>query len=280
MLRNVIIGLAIAALAASAQPGEPAPAQPSYSMQSANLKPALPGALLGVGIDQRLNQQVPLNLVFRDEFGRAVPLSTYFHGKPVLLALVYYRCPMLCTQILNGVVGTLKGVSFTPGKDFEVLSVSFDPKDTWQLAAEKKKTYLRRYGRAGTANGFHFLTGDPASIKALTDADRNSTTKLLGAMPVYWLDLRGYDPPETAKAVAKPMLFLQGGRDYQVTTEDLESWKKALGGRKDVEFHLYPKLNHLFFEGEGIITPLEYMQKHGSVAPYVIDDIAAWISKH
>ncbi|MBZ5575681.1 MAG: SCO family protein [Acidobacteriia bacterium] len=170
MLRNVIIGLAIAALAASAQPGEPAPAQPSYSMQSANLKPALPGALLGVGIDQRLNQQVPLNLVFRDEFGRAVPLSTYFHGKPVLLALVYYRCPMLCTQILNGVVGTLKGVSFTPGKDFEVLSVSFDPKDTWQLAAEKKKTYLRRYGRAGTANGFHFLTGDPASIKALTDA--------------------------------------------------------------------------------------------------------------
>jgi uncharacterized protein len=116
-------------------------------------------------------------------------------------------------------------------------------------------------------------------VKALTDADRSSTTKLLGAMPAYWLDLRGYDPPETAKTVTRPMLILQGGRDYQVTTEDLENWKKALGGRKDVEFHLYPKLNHLFYEGEGILTPLEYVQKHGSVAPYVIEDIAAWILK-
>ena len=148
----------------------------------------------------------------------------------------------------------------------------------------RQMTYI--YGLAGASASeddkkkLEDLKSELAKIKALTDADRNSTTKLLGAMPVYWLDLRGYDPPETAKAVAKPMLFLQGGRDYQVTTEDLESWKKALGGRKDVEFHLYPKLNHLFFEGEGIITPLEYMQKHGSVAPYVIDDIAAWISKH
>jgi hypothetical protein len=75
------------------------------------------------------------------------------------------------------------------------------------------------------------------------------------------------------------MLILQGGRDYQVTTEDFENWKKALGERKDVEFHLYPKLNHLFYEGEGILTPLEYVQKHGSVAPYVIEDIAAWILK-
>ena len=87
-------------------------------------------------------------------------------------------------------------------------------------------------------------------------------------------------PARDGQGGRKPMLILQGGRDYQVTTEDLENWKKALGGRKDVEFHLYPKLNHLFFEGEGIITPLEYMQKHGSVAPYVIDDIATWISKH
>lgn len=170
MLGKIMIGLAIAALAASAQPGEPAPAQPTYSMQSSNLKPALPGALQGVGIDQRLNQQVPLNLTFRDEAGRAVPLSSFFHGKPVLLALVYYRCPMLCTQILNGVVGSLKAVSFDPGQDFEVLSVSFDPKDTPELAASKKQTYLRRYGREGTANGWHFLTGDEASIKALTDA--------------------------------------------------------------------------------------------------------------
>jgi hypothetical protein len=124
------------------------------------------------------------------------------------------------------------------------------------------------------------LKAEIAKIKALTDADKGSTTKLVGAMPTYWLDLRGYDPPETAKAVRKPMLFLQGERDYQVQTVDLENWKKALGSRKDVEFHLYPKLNHLFYEGEGLLTPLEYMQKHGSVAPYVVDDIAAWIAKH
>ena len=119
-----------------------------------------------------------------------------------------------------------------------------------------------------------------AKIKALTDADRGSTVKFLGAMPAYWLDVRGYDPPETAKAVRKPMLFLQGERDYQVQTADLENWRKALGARQDVEFRLYPKLNHLFYEGEGALIPLEYMQKHGSVAPYVIEDIAAFIAKH
>jgi len=159
-----------AALGAFAQPGQPAPMQPSYSMQAANLKPALPGALEGVGIDQKLNQQVPLNLQFRDEFGRTLPLSTYFHGKPVLLALVYYRCPMLCTQILNGMIGSLKAVSLDPAKDFEVVSVSFDPKDTYELAASKKQMYMRRFARNGSVNGFHFLTGDEANIKALTDA--------------------------------------------------------------------------------------------------------------
>ncbi len=170
MCNKLIFGFLLAAFAAFAQPGQPAPAQPSYSMQDANLKPALPGALQGVGIDQRLNQQVPLDLIFRDEAGRPVPLSTFFHGKPVLLALVYYECPMLCTQILNGVAGGLKAVSFNPGQDFEVVSVSFDPKDTPEIAAAKKQSYVRRYGRPNTVNGWHFLTGDPASIRALTDA--------------------------------------------------------------------------------------------------------------
>jgi protein SCO1/2 len=170
MSRKVIIGFTLAVLAASAQPGQPAPMQPTYSMQSSNLKPALPGALQGVGIDQKLNQQVPLNLQFRDEFGRTLPFSTFFHGKPVLLALVYYRCPMLCTQILNGVIGSLKAVSLEPGKDFEVVSVSFDPKDTFELAASKKQMYMRRFARTGSTNGFHFLTGDEPNIKALTDA--------------------------------------------------------------------------------------------------------------
>lgn len=170
MLGKGVISLAVAAVAAMAQPGQPAPMQPSLSMNDPNLRVALPAALQGVGITQKLDQQVPLNLQFRDENGRDVALSSFFHGKPVLLALVYYRCPMLCTQILNGVASSLKAVSFDPGKEFEVVSVSFDPKDTFELAAEKKISYLRRYGRPGTANGWHFLTGDPANIKALTDA--------------------------------------------------------------------------------------------------------------
>jgi len=148
----------------------------------------------------------------------------------------------------------------------------------------RQMTYL--YGLAGNTlsdedrKRLQDIKDAVAKVKALTDADKGSTMKLLGAMPAYWLDLRGYDPPETAKSVKKPMLFLQGERDYQVQTIDLENWKKALGSRKDVEFHLYPKLNHLFYEGEGVLVPLEYMQKHGSVAPYVVDDIAAWIGKH
>jgi protein SCO1/2 len=140
-------------------------------MQDGNLKTALPGALRGVGIDQRLNAQVPLNLVFRDEAGRPVTLSTFFHsGKPVILALVYYRCPMLCTQILTGLGSALKAVSFNPGQDFEIVGISFDPKDTPETAGAKRQTYLKRYGRPNTANGWHFLTGDEANIKALTDA--------------------------------------------------------------------------------------------------------------
>ncbi|HWB83323.1 MAG TPA: SCO family protein [Bryobacteraceae bacterium] len=171
MFNKVILGFAMAALAAFAQPGTPEPMQPSRLAQDSHLRPALPAALQGVGIDQKLNQQVPLNLTFRDEAGRSVPLSTYFSGdKPVLLALVYYRCPMLCTQILNGVVTSLRAVSLTPGKDFEVVSVSFDPKDTTETASEKRQMYLRRYGKPGSANGWHFLTGDEANIKALTDA--------------------------------------------------------------------------------------------------------------
>lgn len=141
------------------------------ALQDTNLKPALPGALQGVGIDQKLDQQIPMDLVFTDEYGKQVPLSTYFRpGKPVLLALVYYRCPMLCTQILTGTASSLKAVSLDPGKDFEVVAVSFDPKDTPETAASKKQVYLKRYGRPGTANGWHLLTGNAANIKALTDA--------------------------------------------------------------------------------------------------------------
>jgi dienelactone hydrolase len=147
----------------------------------------------------------------------------------------------------------------------------------------RQMNYL--YGLAGgdvseeDKKGLDRIKADVARIKAFTDADKTSTVKLLGAMPAYWLDVRGYNPPELAKSISKPMLILQGRRDYQVTEDDFESWKTALASRKDVEFHLYPKLNHLFFEGQGLPTPNEYVQIHGSVAPYVIDDIANWIRK-
>ncbi|HTP35595.1 MAG TPA: SCO family protein [Candidatus Acidoferrales bacterium] len=165
------IAILVAAAAASLHAQQLLGPPRQSAMQDTNLKPALPGALQGVGIDQKLDQQVPLGLVFTDEYGKQAPLSTYFRpGKPVLLALVYYRCPMLCTQILTGTASSLKAVSLDPGKDFEVVAISFDPKDTPETAASKKQMYLKRYGRPGTANGWHLLTGDAANIKALTDA--------------------------------------------------------------------------------------------------------------
>ena len=141
-------------------------------MRDPNSRPApLPAALQGVTVEQKLNEQVPLDLVFRDEFGRSLPLSSYFSGnKPVVLALVYYTCPMLCNMVLNGVESTLKAISLDPGRDFEVVAVSFDPRDTPAIAAAKRDSYLQRYRRPNTANGWHFLTGDEASIKALTSA--------------------------------------------------------------------------------------------------------------
>ena len=116
-------------------------------------------------------------------------------------------------------------------------------------------------------------------INALKASDAGSSEKLLGASPSYWLDLRGYYPPEVATKIKKPFLILQGGRDYQVTPQDFENWKKALAGRRNLEFRLYAKLNHLFFEGEGMAKPNEYMTTRGPVAEYVIADIAAFIKK-
>jgi protein SCO1/2 len=106
---------------------------------SANVKP--PG-LKNVGIEQKLNEQLPLNLVFRDETGRAVKLGDYFGKKPIILSLVYYRCPMLCSELLSGLEGSLKAMSFDVGKDFDIVTVSFDPKDTPADATEKKATVL------------------------------------------------------------------------------------------------------------------------------------------
>jgi protein SCO1/2 len=129
-----------------------------------------PGLLGKVRIDQRLDHQVPLDLPFTDEEGRAVRLGDYFGKRPVILALVYYECPMLCTQVLNGLVSALGVMSFEPGREFDVVAVSFNPKEGPALASAKKAAYLERYKRPQTAAGWHFLTGAEPSIKALADA--------------------------------------------------------------------------------------------------------------
>jgi len=121
---------------------------------------------------------------------------------------------------------------------------------------------------------------DVARINALQDSDAGKSEKIINAPLAYWLDLRGYYPPDVALKVDRPMLILQGSRDYQVTTEDFENWKKALDGRAGVEFRLYPKLNHLFAEGQGLPTPNEYSLVHNSIAPCVVSDIAAFVLKH
>jgi protein SCO1/2 len=134
---------------------------------SANVKP--PG-LKHAGIEQKLDQQLPLNLAFRDETGKPVKLGDFFGKRPVILNFVYFRCPMLCSEVLSGLEGSLKALSFNVGKDFDVLTVSFDPKDTPESATEKKASVLEHYKRAGAGDGWHFLTGSEESIAALTAA--------------------------------------------------------------------------------------------------------------
>jgi protein SCO1 len=130
-----------------------------------------PAILQHATIEQHLDRQVPLDLRFRDESGRDVLLGDYFrHGRPVLLAPVYYECPMLCTQVLNGLVTALNVMSLYPGRDFEIVVFSIDPKELPGLARDKKAAYLNRYQRHGTEQGWHFLTGPESSIAALTDA--------------------------------------------------------------------------------------------------------------
>ena len=130
----------------------------------------LPAQLQNIGFEPQLNAQLPLDLTFRDESGRDVQLRQYFGQRPVLLALVYYGCPMLCNQVEQGVVGSLKMLSFNAGRDYEVIFVSFDPRETPDMAAKKKAAALSHYGRPETAAGWHFLTGKNEQIEALTSA--------------------------------------------------------------------------------------------------------------
>ena len=131
---------------------------------------AMPAALQNVGFEPPLNGQMPLDLTFRDETGREVRLREYFGKKPVVLAFVYYGCPMLCDQVEQGVGGVLRMLSFNPGRDYEVVFVSFDSRETPDMAAEKKKKALAHFRRPETDSGWHFLTGSKESIDATTKA--------------------------------------------------------------------------------------------------------------
>lgn len=130
----------------------------------------LPATLRGVGIDQKLNQQLPLDLAFTDENGLTKPLGEFFRGRPVVLVFAYYECPMLCTLVLNALTKSLNVLKFDAGREFDIVTVSIDPTETATLAAKKKATHLASYKRATAAEGWHFLTGSEANIKALTAA--------------------------------------------------------------------------------------------------------------
>ena len=135
--------------------------------QNSATPPKLPGE---VSIQQQLNAQIPLDLMFRDESGKIVRLREYFRGTPVLINFMYYRCPMLCSMVMEGISSTLTELKFDVGKEFEVITVSIDPRDMPREAVAKKDKYIKRYGRLGAASGWHFLTGHESSIRALTNA--------------------------------------------------------------------------------------------------------------
>ena len=143
---------------------------PQNSRQPAPAAESKPRVLKEVGIDQRLGEQAPLDLTFRDEHGDAVRLGDYFKQKPVILSLVYYECPMLCHEVLTGLTRSFEQLSFSVGQEFEVVTVSFDARETPAMASKQKDTYINWYKRAGATEGWHFLTGDQQAIDRLTEA--------------------------------------------------------------------------------------------------------------
>jgi protein SCO1 len=154
----VVLLQMVCALPASAQMADPS-------------SDRLPPEVGAVGIEQKLGDNVPLQLPFRDETGRTVELGDYFKtGKPVVLSLVYFNCQMLCSQVLAEIAHCLRRLKFDPGKQFEIVTVSFDPRETPPMAAAAKSKYVAIYGRAGAESGWHFLTGDQSSITALSNA--------------------------------------------------------------------------------------------------------------
>jgi protein SCO1 len=161
--------LAVAALAPPAPAQQSTPNNPIRSEQFAGTSPG-ERVMKNVAFEQKLDGQVPADLTFRAEDGRTVRLADYLGKKPVILNLVYYTCPMLCTQVLNGTVHWLIESKFTAGDEFDIVTVSIDPRETPELATKKKAEYLARYNRPGAEKGWHFLTGDEPQIQALADA--------------------------------------------------------------------------------------------------------------
>ena len=141
-----------------------------YKLEPGITSSTMPRPLREIGFDQNLDQSVPLDVPFRDESGRTVRLADYFGSRPVVLVFAYYDCPMLCTQVINGLSTALNILSLAPGKDFEIVTVSFNPRDTPATASAKKAVYLERYTRDGAAQAWHFLSGDQPSIDRLTKA--------------------------------------------------------------------------------------------------------------
>lgn len=163
ILLTCVCGLGVAR--ASAQPTGPLMVPPPGKAAAERIP-----LLKDVDIIQKLGNTIPLDTPFVDENGKDVKLGDYFGKRPVVLALVYFECPMLCTQVLNGAFSSMEAMPFSTGNEFDLVVISFDPGETPALAAQKKKAYFERYRRPGADAGMHFLTGRPASIKAITDA--------------------------------------------------------------------------------------------------------------
>ena len=176
VVRIILVGVVLGVFSAHGQKPEHYNSplySPRYYDLSDSAPNGMPDALQKVGIDQKLGDQLPLDVEVKDESGKVVKLGELFKsGRPVILAFVYYECPMLCNEVLNGLTGSLKGINLNAGKDFDVVAVSFDARenDKPELAKNKKASYLERYGRPGTENGWHFLTATQDSIDKMTSA--------------------------------------------------------------------------------------------------------------
>jgi protein SCO1/2 len=171
-LRLALSSLLVVSITTWTMPASAAAIAPAPLGSLDNQASATPGPLEGVVIEQHLGASLPLDAVFRDDEGREVRLGDYFGPgkKPAVLVFAYYECPMLCTLVLNGMIKSMRPLSFTAGTEYQVIAISIDPSETSELARDKKKAYLESYSRRGDGSGFHFLTGDEKSIRAAADA--------------------------------------------------------------------------------------------------------------